>query len=168
MVSNLHASSYWCSAFQKHSQSVILSAASHREPAAPSGSFAKRNVHLRGVAVCEWLCPRPRCPLRQSNPRWQQVGKTKSHSSLTIQRLSACQRVKRRGLQTKKAPRDSGDAEKISSGKADLVCQTNMQHTWARKLKCLSPHTVVSDICTNYFGSRSSPQHMPKLMPVVI
>lgn len=65
-----------------------------------------------GVAVCEWLCPRPCCRLRQSNPQWQQVGTTKTHSSLTIERLSACQRVKRRGLQTKKTPQDSG--EKVS------------------------------------------------------
>lgn len=51
----------------------------------------------------------------------------------------SCQRVKRQGLQTKKALRDTGDGEKISSGKADLVCQTNLQHTWARKLKVIQP-----------------------------
>lgn len=107
-----------------------------------------------GVTVCEWLCLRPRCLLRQSNPQWQQVGKTKSLSSLTIQLLSGCQRVKRQGLQTKKTPWDMGDGEKISSGKADLVCHTNLLHTWARKLKVFQPHMVVLDICTNYFGSQ--------------
>lgn len=40
-----------CSAFQQRSQSLLLMAAARREPAAPSGSPAKRNVHPQG-----WLC----------------------------------------------------------------------------------------------------------------
>ncbi len=128
-----------CSVFQKVHQTLLMAAA-HKEPAAPSGSLAKRHVYPQGwpcVSAYERLCLRPRCPLRQSNPQWQQVGNTKSHSSLAILLLSACERVKRRERQTKKALQDTGG--KISSGKADWDCQTNLQHTWARKFEVIQP-----------------------------
>lgn len=92
------------------------------------------------VWVCsEWLRLRPRRLPRQSNPQWQQVGKTKSHSSLTIQLLSACQRVKRRGRQTKETPRDTGG--KISSGKSWFSLPDRPAAYLSQSIKSDSAHT---------------------------
>lgn len=110
----------------------------HRECAAPSGSLAKSNVHPQGwlcVNGCVWGHVVYWDNQIHSDSKW---AKQRDILPSQFSYFQAVKESKDKDCRKRKLHRTL-EKETISSGNVDLVCQTNLQHTWARKCKVIQP-----------------------------